>query len=189
MANSVTQVPKPTLPMISDPATFRSHLESKTMTSQQEDPEDTNDLFSISVDADDYAEAAAGDAPSVVDRTFQSEEDFHKQKASYSAKVHQGNLLEELVSNVPALEFRSQNAQVDGEKVKLGKKEVQLLGYVVGEMYYDRKYGDILELCGRVRGICEVEGGEREKRRLEESLERWEGRCRGRMEKGNEKDV
>ncbi|GIZ44278.1 hypothetical protein CKM354_000748100 [Cercospora kikuchii] len=159
------------------------------MTTQQENPEDSNDLFSISVDADDYAEAAAGDAPSVVDRTFQSEEDFQKQKASYSAKVHQGNLLEELVSTVPALEFRSQNAQVDGEKVKLRKKEVQLLGYVVGEMHYDRKYEQILELCEKVREICEVEGGEREKNRLEESLERWDGRCRQRFEKVHDNDV
>ncbi|PPJ55710.1 hypothetical protein CBER1_08283 [Cercospora berteroae] len=160
------------------------------MTSQQDNSEDPNDLFSISVDADDYAEAAAGDAPSNVDRTFQSEEDFQKQKASYSAKVHQGNLLEEFVSAIPALEFRGQTStQGEGEKLKLGNKDVQLLGYVVGEMYYDRKYGEILELCGRVRDICEVEGGEREKRRFEESLERWEGKCRGRLEKGNDKDV
>lgn len=159
------------------------------MATQQGNPEDSNDLFSISVDADDYAEAAAGDAPSVVDRTFQSEEDFQKQKASYSAKVHQGNLLEELVSVVPDLEFRGQDTQRDGEKVKLGKKEIQLLGYVVGEMYYDRKYGEILELCERVKGICEVEGGEREKKRLEESLERWEGRCRERFERGEGNDL
>lgn len=163
------------------------------MTSQQENLEDPNDLFSISVDADDYAEAAAGDAPSVVDRTFQSEENFQKQKASYSAKVHQGNLLEELVSAIPELEFREKqgggNAGVESRNVKLGKKDVQLLGYVVGEMYYDRKYEEISELCGRVRGVCEVEGGEREKRRLEESLERWEGRSRQRLEKDQEKDV
>ncbi|CAK1362899.1 unnamed protein product [Cercospora beticola] len=159
------------------------------MTTQQETLEDSNDLFSISVDADDYAEAAAGDAPSDVDRTFQSEEEFQKQKASYSAKVHQGNLLEDLVSVVPELEFRGQDAQGHGEKVNLGKKDVQLLGYVVGEMYYDRKYGEILELCGRVKEVCEVEGGEREKRRLEESLQRWEGRCRERLGRGKGNDL
>ncbi|KAM3420918.1 hypothetical protein BST61_g4153 [Cercospora zeina] len=84
---------------------------------RQEDPEPPNDLFSISISLDaensgadddndnddDAAEAAAGDKSSSVDRTFQSEEEFQKQKASYVAKIYQGGLLKELVRVVREL--------------------------------------------------------------------------------------
>ncbi|KAF2209067.1 hypothetical protein CERZMDRAFT_100817 [Cercospora zeae-maydis SCOH1-5] len=186
------------------------------MTSQQnpEDLETPNDLFSISIsldanhsaddDDDEAAESAAGDRSSTVNRTFQSEEEFQKQKASYSAKIYSGKgLLGELVERVPQLgkgngEENSEKGKEKG-KIRLGKKEVQFLGYVVGEMYYDREYEGILELCGRVRekvmGVGEGEGGrerEREMKKLEESLGRWEGRCREKIEKregrGKEKE-
>ncbi|CAK3869145.1 Hypothetical predicted protein [Lecanosticta acicola] len=105
---------------------------------------DDGGLLAIDVDTDDYAETAAGDTPSTVDRTFQSEADFQKQKAGYTAKVQNGNNLAELYRAVPALQEDS------GEKIRLGKKEVMLLGYAVGEMYYEREYGPILRLCERV---------------------------------------
>ena len=43
------------------------------------DPENENDLLAIEVDADDYAETAAGDTPTV-SRTYQSEADFQNIK-------------------------------------------------------------------------------------------------------------
>ncbi|KAI5359968.1 hypothetical protein Slin15195_G118290 [Septoria linicola] len=138
---------------------------------------DANGLFAIDVDADDYAETATVDTPSAVDRTFQSEADFQKQKASYSAKVDQGNLYAELVQVIPDLDPGSERS---GQLVALGKRDVQLLEYAVGEMYYDRKYEEILELCGRVRELCDVEAV----KGLRESLGRWEERCRARIAKG-----
>ena len=125
----------------------------------------------VDVDADNYAEAAAED---VTDRTFQSEEDFQKQKAGYSAKVDQGDHYEELIKVVPAL---GEEGEFDG-RVKLQKKEVMLLGYAVGEMYYEQRYEEILELCGRVRERCWID----KDRKLGESLGRWERRCKGRLE-------
>lgn len=138
-----------------------------------------NGLFAIEVDADDYAETAAGDTPSVP-RTFQSEADFQAQKASYTAKVDTGNNYAEFLKAVPALS-RATNGFVstgngDDAKIKLGKKDVQLLGYAVGEMYYDRRYGEVVELCEKVQGRCEVDG------KLKSTLKRWIVRCRGKME-------
>ena len=125
----------------------------------------------VDVDADNYAEAAAEDVP--VDRTFQSEEDFQKQKAGYSAKVDQGDHYEELIKVVPAL-----GSGAGGRLVKLQKKEVMLLGYAVGEMYYEQRYEEILELCGRVRERCWID----KDRKLGESLGRWERRCKAKVE-------
>jgi hypothetical protein len=152
-------------------------------------------LFAIEVDADDYAETAAGDAPSNVPRTYQSEADFQAQKASYTAKVQDGNNYEELLKAVPALRTgrlplkNGTNGSgasscsgdatngVDGvaQKTNLSKKDVQLLGYAAGELYYDRRYEELKELCGRVRERCEVDV------KVEESLRRWSGRCEARL--------
>lgn len=136
-------------------------------------------LFAIAVDADVYAETAAGDAPSVP-RTFQSEADFQAQKASYTAKIDNGNNYAEFLKALPALSSIA-NWTVSAEngdeaKVKLGKKDVQLLGYAVGEMYYDRRYGEVVELCKRVQARCDVDG------KLRTSLERWIGRCTSRLQ-------
>lgn len=131
---------------------------------------DDSGLLTIDVGTDDYAETAAGDTPSTVDRTFQSEEDFQKQKASYSAKIQNGNNIAELYKAVPALrEGKSQS-------IKLGKKDVMILGYAVAEMYYDREYESILKLCERVETVCEVD------EKLGESLARWKEKCEKRIE-------
>ncbi|KXT06850.1 hypothetical protein AC578_7183 [Pseudocercospora eumusae] len=121
-------------------------------------------LLGIEVDTDDYAETAAGDTPSIP-RTFQSEADFQVQKASYSAKIDQGNIYAEVVKTLPLLDASAEPASgvdVDGKlaKPKLSKKEVQLLGYAVGEMYFDRKYQDIIDLCQRVGDRFKPESGE-----------------------------
>ena len=143
--------------------------------------EEANGLSAIEVDADDYAEAAAGDAPAVP-RTFQSEADFQAQRSSYSAKVDCGNNYEGLFVAVPVLTPHAGrdgdgSATVNGStKVKLSKKDVQLLSYAVGEMYYARQYKQIIELCGRVREGCECDG------KLAESVERWSRRCEERMQ-------
>ena len=105
-------------------------------------------LLAIEVDADDYAETAAGDAPTV-SRTYQSEEDFQIQKASYNAKLDGNNTYRDLISAVPVLDNRAGELQnglgfTDGEsKVRLSKKDFQLLGYAVAELYYDKQYEKI----------------------------------------------
>lgn len=147
------------------------------MTTDTEDP----GLLAIEVDADDYAETAAGDTPTVP-RTYQSEGDFQTIKAGYSAKidgVEGRGTYEDLVAAVPVL-----GRGVDGdavrngtEKVKLGKKDVQLLGYAVGEMYFERRYEEVASLCEKVQGRCEVDA------KTGEAMERWVGRCRERTER------
>lgn len=146
-----------------------------------------NDLFAIDVDADDYAENAAGDTPSV-SRTYQSEADFQAVKAAYQAKVDGGNAYLDLIAAVPVLDHGRSDVDGNGAngvngagvseltaKVRLGKRDLQLLSYAVGELYYDKLYARLLELCGRVRARCEIDG------KIVESLERWGQRCKERL--------
>ncbi|SMQ55627.1 unnamed protein product [Zymoseptoria tritici ST99CH_3D7] len=151
---------------------------------------ETNDLFAIDVDPDNYAETAAHDNTATESRTFQSEETFQAQKASYSAKIDTGDHYSELMKTVPALapsngelSRGAESASVEEqnlkeEKFKLGKRDVMLLGYAVGEMYYDGKYAEVAELCGRVEGRCLVD------KKMAESLRRWSERCEVRMREG-----
>lgn len=143
--------------------------------------QDDDGLLAIEVDADDYAEAAADDAPTV-SRTYQSEVDFHAQRSSYSAKIHNGNNYNELLQAIPVLrpDYQSDTVSRHGEaRLKLSKKDIQLLGYAVGKMYYDRRYEDVVGLCNRVRDACEVDG------KTKESLERWMERCKARLAAGS----
>lgn len=131
-------------------------------------------LFAIEVDADDYAETAAGDAPTVP-RTYQSEADFQRIKTAYAAKIdgvpgHSTH--DDLLAAVPTLDTSS---RCSGERARLGKKDAQLLGYAVGELYFDRRYADVVALCERVREVCEVDG------KTDEAMARWMGRCRAKM--------
>ncbi|SMY29315.1 unnamed protein product [Zymoseptoria tritici ST99CH_1A5] len=151
---------------------------------------ESNDLFAIDVDPDNYAETAAHDNLAPESRTFQSEEAFQAQKASYSAKIDTGDHYSELMKTVPALapsngelSRGAESASVEEqnlkeEKFKLGKRDVMLLGYAVGEMYYDGKYAEVVELCGRVEGRCLVD------KKMAESLRRWRERCEVRMREG-----
>ncbi|RMY75708.1 hypothetical protein D0864_09786 [Hortaea werneckii] len=105
---------------------------------------DDNALFAIEVDVDDYANTAAADNPSAsttstnqddaatVSRTFQSASAFQAQKAAYRAKIDWGDLETELTKAVPALCRTTRDPVAGGEKVKLSKKEIQLLGVLVG---------------------------------------------------------
>ncbi|KAK0342975.1 hypothetical protein LTR59_016337 [Friedmanniomyces endolithicus] len=142
--------------------------------------EPANELFAIEVDTDNYAETAAHDAPPV-SRTFQSEADFQTQKATYSAKIDVGNNYERLLEAVPLLKPVDEPSppterQTQGlSRVRLGKKDVQLLGYAVGELYYDERYRDIIQLCERVELVCETDG------KTAESLRRWTRRCEARL--------
>lgn len=135
-------------------------------------------LLAIQVDADDYAETAAGDTPTVP-RTYQSEAEFQAIRAKYSAKtdgVEGRGTYEDLVAAVPMLrgEVSGDGARDGWERVKLGKKDAQLLGYAAGQMYLERRYREAAELCERVREQCEVDA------KTGEALERWIGRCRER---------
>lgn len=139
-----------------------------------------NSLLAIEVDADNYAETAAGDVPSV-SRTYQSEADFQAQKATYTAKIDGGKTYQDLITAVPILEqdkidSDSRSGPQNGHlKVKLSKKDVQLLGYAVGELYYDKEYRRIVDLCERIARFCDTD------EKTEESLRRWTRRCHERL--------
>ena len=133
-------------------------------------------LLAIEVSADDYAQTAAEETPNV-SRTYQSEAGFQAIKAAYSAKVDGGKIFEDLVAAVPILDRDSKtDSNVSSrEKFKLSKKDVQLLGYAVGELYYDKQFLRIVELCVKVRELCKVDD------KTAERLSRWERRCREKM--------
>lgn len=135
----------------------------------------TNELFAIDVDADDYAETAAGDTPSVP-RTFQSEADFELQKQSYRAKISYGNNLEELFIAVPELRNAIiSETKPEENKIRLGKKHVQLLNYAVGELYFDHNYAEVIDLCDRVSFACETD------QKLRNALKKWTDRSQQKM--------
>jgi hypothetical protein len=145
--------------------------------------EPENSLFDIEVDADDYADAATEDNPAAaVDRTHQSEADFLKVKETYEARQDgsRGSLYEELVRAVPALAADSSSGDA-AEKVKLDKRSQLLLGYVVGELWYDGEFKEVERLCGRLEGVCELDA------RVRPGVVRWRERAEGRLacEKGN----
>lgn len=134
------------------------------------------DLFAIEVGTDDYAETAASDAPKVA-RTFQSEAAFQNIKDSYMAKIDIGDYREALFKAVPVLRTIDL-APLNGDSapVKLGNKDKNLLGYAVGELYYDLKFTEVVDLCQRVEMACAIDC------KLSESLEKWKARCEARME-------
>lgn len=138
--------------------------------------DDYGDLFAIDVGVDNYADTAALDAPNVA-RTFQSEEAFQKIKASYTAKIDTGNNYEVLLKTVPVLQI-DDSAPLDEavSRTKLGNKDKNLLGYAVGEMYYDRKFSKVIDLCQRVEAVCTVDA------KLGESLKKWTGMCERKMQ-------
>jgi len=151
--------------------------------------EPENSLFDIEVDADDYADAAAEDNPAAVDRTHQSEADFLAVKANYTARQDgsRGDLYSELLQAVPLLAAASSEESAadgvdggaenggDGKKVKLDKRSQLLLGYVVGELYYDGEFGEVERLCRRVERVCELDA------RVRPGVVRWRERAEGRL--------
>ncbi|CZT20245.1 uncharacterized protein RCC_06103 [Ramularia collo-cygni] len=141
------------------------------------DLDDYGDLFAIDVGIDNYAETAANDAPNV-SRTFQSEEAFQRIKESYTAKVDTGDNYEALLKTVPVLRSPDSTSQGGNEsKRKLGNKEKNLLGYAVGEMYYDRKFSQVIDLCHRVEMVCVVDT------KLGDSLKKWIEICEVKAQK------
>lgn len=139
-----------------------------------------NSLFDIGIDADDYAEAAAEDAPAV-DRTFQSEADFLAIKAAYTARQDGGNYYAELCRAVPNLAPNQNTGStngIHGTKQKLDKRVQMLLGYAVGELYYDGQFERIVEVCDAVLEFCVVD------KRLVPGVERWREKAVKRMEGG-----
>jgi hypothetical protein len=67
----------------------------------------------------------------------------------------------------------------DDTKQKLDKRVQMLLGYAVGELYYDGEFARIVELCDRVFANCVVE------KRLAPGLERWREKALAKIEGGN----
>jgi len=156
--------------------------------------EPENSLFDIEVDADDYADAAAEDTP-VVDRTHQSEADFLKVKENYQARQDgsRGALYSEFLEAVPSLAAdagapSSKEDVVGGDgdsggtengdaakKVKLDKRSQLLLGYVVGELWYDGEFKEVERLCARLEEVCELDA------RVAPGVKRWRERAEGRL--------
>lgn len=128
-------------------------------------------LEAIEVDTELYALPPAHDTLTATQpRGYQSETQFQSQKASYTAlKPREGGSYEEF----NGLLDRHKGEQRDGVgeervgKLRLGKKEVVLLGYAVGDLYYWRRFGDVQRLCERVGGECVVDA------KVGETLERW----------------
>lgn len=139
-------------------------------------------------------------------RTFQSEENFQLQRKNYSAKIYghhhhhhhhpskRCGLYEEFQLQV----FHGLDAGLDvdvekygdgkegdveeKEKIQLSKSQIQFLGQVIGEMYFEEEFEELVEFCGRVRRrCCCFCGGQKG---LEERLRRWEGRCLERLGRG-----
>lgn len=137
-------------------------------------------LLAIEVDTDDYAEIAGGDVPAQA-RTYQSEADFCAIKASYTAKIDGGNTHKDLIAAVPVLlneadDTSRPNGVTKGHtRIKLTKKDAQLLGYAVGELYFDNDYAKCVELCQRAQICCDVD------EKFAESLSRWMRRCNERL--------
>lgn len=129
------------------------------------EPEE-NSLFAIDVDTDDYATAAAADtpAPAPEDRTYQSPAAFASVKSSYVARQDAGDHYAELRRNLPCLEDPA------SPRLPLDKRDQLLLGYVVGELWYDGRKGEVRGLCKRVLERCVVEG------RARGVVEGWVGR-------------
>ena len=77
------------------------------------------------------------------------------------------------VLDIDSTKHVNNSGSINGySKVKLSKKDLQLLGYAVGEMYYDKEYMRTIELCDRVKACCEID------EKTAESLNRWERKCR-----------
>lgn len=139
-------------------------------------------------------------------RTFQSEENFQLQRKNYSAKMYGHHhhhpsrrlgLYEEFQLQV----FRGFDANIDSEdvekyadgkeekegdvegkeKIQLSKSQIQFLGQVVGEMYFEEEFEKLVEFCRRVRRRCCYFLGRDGQKGLEERLSRWEGRCLERL--------
>lgn len=136
----------------------------------------TEDLLAITVDAADDAETASGEG-SHVSRTYQSEADFQAQKAKYSAKTDNGNNYQILLKAVPQLNMPDDgsNGTHNLTKARLSKKDAQLLGYAVGELYYDKDYEKVVELCVKTRRVCEID------EKMSVILQRWIKRCEERL--------
>lgn len=65
----------------------------------------------------------------------------------------------------------------EGGKVKLSKKEVQLLGYTVGAMYFEKRFQEFITLCERVLIVCELDAKTRVG--VEKWIQRSQERIRG----------
>lgn len=134
-------------------------------------------------------------------RTFQSEENFQLQRKNYSAKMyghhHPLGLYEEFQLQVFGVGSKDIEKYADGkeenegdveEKIQLSKSQIQFLGQVIGEMYFEEEFEELLEFCGRVRRCCCFLGSGGQKG-LEERLSRWEGRCLERLGRGRGEGV
>lgn len=154
---------------------------------------------------DNEAEKKEEEQEKQEDRTFQSEENFQLQRKNYSAKIYghhhhhhhpsrRCGLYQEFQLQVFGFDAGSQDVEgyadgkeekegdVEGkDKIQLSKSQIQFLGQVIGEMYFEEEFEELLEFCGRVRRRCCCFLGRDGQKGLEERLGRWEGRCLERL--------
>ncbi|KAL9527245.1 hypothetical protein SMMN14_09495, partial [Sphaerulina musiva] len=129
-------------------------------------------------DDDDDEEQREEEQEKQEDRTFQSEENFQLQRKNYSAKMYghhhhhhasrRCGLYEEFQLQVfpgfdvglnvesESVEGYAEGEEKEGdveekEKIQLSKSQIQFLGQVIGEIYFEEEFEELLEFCGRVR--------------------------------------
>ncbi|KAJ9619632.1 hypothetical protein H2203_008413 [Taxawa tesnikishii (nom. ined.)] len=129
---------------------------------------DDNVLLSIDVSSDDYATAAVEDAPAAVPRGHQTDEDFEATKAAYRARLENGDIHKELESSLP-------KPDEPGAKPKLDKKQIQLVGQAIGELYYTKRYERMVEVLRWLEEGFTVDA------KTEEMLGRWKRRAEERL--------
>ena len=166
--------------------------------------DEPDDLLSISIDTDDYAQAAATDTPAIP-RTHQTEPAFRSIQSTYRPRIDgaKGTSYRLLLAAVPVLAdtpshspralpavvgsrstatvgittSSSSATTTVSDPVPLTRKDRQMLAAAAGEMYFDGELEALQSLCRRVRERCVV-GPE-----VKESLGRWCGRIEGGGEK------
>ncbi|OLN85624.1 hypothetical protein CCHL11_05814 [Colletotrichum chlorophyti] len=132
--------------------------------------DEDGDLFNIAIDDSDEegviseAAAKAKERP----RDFQTEEEFQALRATYRAKLQNGDVWQTI--ELPLGE---------GEGGQASKPVLQEVLHAVEELYFERRFGEAAGFARRV-----LEGSEAAlDRDTREMLIRYEEKCRGRMGK------
>ncbi|KAL1302159.1 hypothetical protein AAFC00_002590 [Neodothiora populina] len=158
------------------------------------DPE----LLDLEISADDYARAAATDQEISLTaeekksakeaRTFQTEDDFQKEKDGYDAKIDGGDIWKQLTHFDPP--FQSSHSAFattenpppsEDQENKLDRKQFQLVTAAVGELYWKADYERILDICRWAGTRFELEP------KMGESVRRWQEKSNARIERGRGK--
>lgn len=124
---------------------------------------DENDLFNIQISdsEDDKAEKKSK-------RTGQSEDDFKAVKNTYHAKVENGNIYQTLILPLGP---------------DANKQHVQEVIHAAEELYFFRRYQQVVDLVSKVLDLERDKGGLDEESR--ELLSMYQSRCRQKMKQND----